>query len=158
MMQQLGGDFPDLEGKPDPADPRNKLKAAELLLDKFKKNITDEEFEERLELDARSRSTEWMKDQEADDRRPAEAGREGRLAYRGTAARDRRRSGRRGRLRSSSTGRRERLHRGGRYAPPSGLRRPVQEVHDRAVGRTQGDGAEAVGSFGSREIVSAGSA
>lgn len=34
--------------KSDPADPRNKLKAAELLLEKFKRNITNEEFVRNL--------------------------------------------------------------------------------------------------------------
>jgi hypothetical protein len=34
--------------KSDPADPRNKLKAAELLLEKFKRNITNEEFVKNL--------------------------------------------------------------------------------------------------------------
>jgi hypothetical protein len=64
LMNQLGGNFPENKGTPDPADPRNKLKSAELLLDKFKKNITDEEFKKSLRWDDKQ-IEQWMKDQEA---------------------------------------------------------------------------------------------
>ena len=60
MLKQLGGpDYID-QGKPDPADPRNKLKAAELTLDKFKKNKIGEELNW---TDAQI--AQWIKDQEA---------------------------------------------------------------------------------------------
>jgi hypothetical protein len=64
LMRQMGGHFPDYVGTPDPADPRNKLKSAELLLEKFKKNITDKEFQERLGW-KQEQIDRWMKDQEA---------------------------------------------------------------------------------------------
>ena len=64
LMNQMGGHFPDYGGKPDPADPRNKLKSAELLLEKFKKNISDEKFEEELGW-TKEQIANWMKDQEA---------------------------------------------------------------------------------------------
>jgi hypothetical protein len=61
MMRQLAGkDYLD-EGKPDPADPRNKLKAAELVLDKFKKN---EKAVEALGW-TEEQKAQWIKDQEA---------------------------------------------------------------------------------------------
>jgi len=64
LMRQMGGHFPDYKGTPDPADPRNKLKSAELLLEKFKKNVTDKEFQERLGWN-QEQIDKWMKDQEA---------------------------------------------------------------------------------------------
>ena len=63
LMRQMGGHFPDYVGTPDPADPRNKLKSAELLLEKFKKNVTDEEFQKRLGWTP-EQIDKWMKDQE----------------------------------------------------------------------------------------------
>jgi hypothetical protein len=60
MLKQLGGpDYVD-DGKPDPADPRNKLKAAELVLDKFKKDRIGEKLDWTDEQIAK-----WIKDQEA---------------------------------------------------------------------------------------------
>jgi hypothetical protein len=64
LMRQLGGSYPEFQGTPDPADPKNRLKAAELVLDKFKKNITDEEFAKRLGW-TKEQVDQWMKDQEA---------------------------------------------------------------------------------------------
>lgn len=63
MMRQMPGSDQLYESKPDPADPRNKLKAAELVLDKFKKNITDKEFAERLKW-TEEQKAKWIKDQE----------------------------------------------------------------------------------------------
>jgi hypothetical protein len=60
MLKQLGGpDYID-DGKPDPADPRNKLKAAELVLDKFKRDGIGEKLNWTDEQVAK-----WIKDQEA---------------------------------------------------------------------------------------------
>jgi collagen type III alpha len=60
MLKELGGpDYLDT-GKPDPADPRNKLKAAELVLDKFKKDNIGESLNWTPEQIAK-----WIKDQEA---------------------------------------------------------------------------------------------
>ena len=64
MLKQLGGGFPEIKGTPDPADPRNRLKAAELLLDKFKKNMTNEEFGQQLKWTDEQKA-QWIKDQEA---------------------------------------------------------------------------------------------
>jgi hypothetical protein len=64
MLKQLGGGFPEIKGTPDPSDPRNKLKAAELLLDKFKKNMTNEEFGKLLNWTDEQKA-QWIKDQEA---------------------------------------------------------------------------------------------
>lgn len=61
MRQMAGGEYLD-QGKPDPADPRNKLKAAELVLEKFKKD------EKKLtgELGwTEEQKAKWIKDQEA---------------------------------------------------------------------------------------------
>src|SRR5947199_1717610 len=63
MMRTLGGDFVSPPGKPEQADLANKLKSAELLLDKFKKNVTDEEFQRRLGWGP-DQMAQWMKDQE----------------------------------------------------------------------------------------------
>src|SRR5205085_82006 len=61
MLKQLGGpDYIDVI-KPDPADPRNKLKAAELLLEKFKK---DDKIKHELGWTS-EQEAKWMKDQEA---------------------------------------------------------------------------------------------
>jgi hypothetical protein len=62
LMHQMGGHFPDYIGKPDPADPRNKLRSAEMLLEKFNKD--------RAKLIPQLGWTEeqaekWAKDQEA---------------------------------------------------------------------------------------------
>jgi hypothetical protein len=64
MMRSLGGDFVSPPGKPEQADLKNKLKSAELLLDKFKKNVTDEEFRKKLNW-GDDQIAQWMKDQEA---------------------------------------------------------------------------------------------
>jgi collagen type III alpha len=64
MMRSLGGDFVSPPGKPEQADLANKLKSAELLLDKFKKNVTDEEFQKRLGW-TKEQEAQWIKDQEA---------------------------------------------------------------------------------------------
>lgn len=65
FMNAMGGlqNPPDL-GKPYEADPRNKLKAAELLLDKFKKNVTEEEFRKSLKW-TDEQIAAWEKEQEA---------------------------------------------------------------------------------------------
>jgi hypothetical protein len=62
MMRQVGGNFPEFPGKPDPADPRHKLKSAELLLEDFKKKRKDIQPELRWTDD---QAEKWMKDQEA---------------------------------------------------------------------------------------------
>jgi collagen type III alpha len=60
MLKQLGGpDYID-DGKPDPADPRNKLKAAELILEKFKNDKIGPKLDWTDEQIAK-----WVKDQEA---------------------------------------------------------------------------------------------
>ncbi|WP_020473981.1 hypothetical protein [Zavarzinella formosa] len=64
IMKELGGGNPEDNGKPDPADPRNKLKAAELMLDKFKKNLTDDEFNQSLKW-TEDQKAEWIRKQEA---------------------------------------------------------------------------------------------
>jgi hypothetical protein len=60
MRQMAGGNYVD-EGKPDPADPRNKLKAAELVLEKFKR---DPKIVDELGWTEEQRA-KWIKDQEA---------------------------------------------------------------------------------------------
>jgi hypothetical protein len=68
LLKQLnGGKFPDLGGKPDPADPKNRLKAAELTLDDFKKRLADQKFKEKLEKAGWTQADidRWMKDQQA---------------------------------------------------------------------------------------------
>jgi hypothetical protein len=68
LMKQLnGGQFPDLGGKPDPADPKNRLKAAELTLDDFKKRLADGELKKKLEEAGWTQADidRWMKDQQA---------------------------------------------------------------------------------------------
>ncbi|MEZ6142960.1 MAG: hypothetical protein R3B84_20540 [Zavarzinella sp.] len=63
FLKNMGGTVNN-EFTPLVADPRNRLKSAELLLDKFKKNISDEEFRKSLNwTDAEWQ--EWMKNQEA---------------------------------------------------------------------------------------------
>ena len=64
MMRQMPGGEELYESKPDPADPRNKLKAAELMLDKFKKNVTNDEFGKNLKW-TEEQKAKWIKDQEA---------------------------------------------------------------------------------------------
>lgn len=64
MMRQLAGNNPEFVSNPDPADPRNKLKAAEMVLDKFKKNITNEDFVKTLKW-TEEQQAQWIKDQEA---------------------------------------------------------------------------------------------
>ncbi|HVK12296.1 MAG TPA: hypothetical protein VM597_26320 [Gemmataceae bacterium] len=68
LLKQLnGGQFPDFGGKPDPADPKNRLKSAELTLDDFKKRLAEADFKKKLqeagwtEVDI----DRWMKDQQA---------------------------------------------------------------------------------------------
>ncbi len=48
MRNQVAGSEKVNPWKSDPADPRNKLKAAELMLEKFKRNVTNEEFIKNL--------------------------------------------------------------------------------------------------------------
>lgn len=130
LMKQLGGGFPDIAGKPIEADPRNKLKSAELLLEKFKKNVTNEEFKERLgwtqeQIDA------WMTDQEAAIaalRKQAEQGdwrtdRTGRAANAGGPASIK--------LEPKDGGN---LSRGGRYAPPPGYVDPYKKFTTEQAG------------------------
>ena len=64
MLKQLGGGFEEIKGTPDPADPRHKLKAAELLLEDFKKRIKDEDFHQHLKW-TKEQEAQWIKDQEA---------------------------------------------------------------------------------------------
>jgi len=60
LMNTLGSGNPEDKGTPDPADPKNKLKAAELLLEKFKKpDVKDALKWTDAEKDA------WLKKQEA---------------------------------------------------------------------------------------------
>ena len=59
MMRQLGGGQYEDAGKPDPADPRNKLKAAELVLDKFK----DKKVQTQLGW-TEEQMAAWLKKQE----------------------------------------------------------------------------------------------
>jgi hypothetical protein len=61
LMRTLGGDFPNIPGKPDPADPRNKLKATELRLEQFKK---DKVAQDKLGW-TQEQIDQWIKDQEA---------------------------------------------------------------------------------------------
>lgn len=63
MMRELAKGNPEDNGKPDPADPKNRLKAAELMLEKFKKNITDDEFNKSLNWTEQQKA-EWLKQQE----------------------------------------------------------------------------------------------
>jgi len=65
MMKQLGGSFPEFKGTPDPADPRNKLKAAELLLDDFKNKTKDKKFQDDYLKWTDEQVAQWIKDQEA---------------------------------------------------------------------------------------------
>jgi len=62
LMHQMGGHFPDYIGKPDPADPRNKLKSAELLLEKFNKDRA--KLVQQLGW-TEEQAKKWAKDQEA---------------------------------------------------------------------------------------------
>src|SRR6478609_5734464 len=62
LMRHMGGHFPDYVGKPDPADPRNKLKSAELLLDKFNKDRAG--LIKQLGW-TQEEADKWVKDQEA---------------------------------------------------------------------------------------------
>lgn len=65
MMRELGGGKSnDDNGTPDPADPKNKLKSAELILEKFKKNLTNEEFNKALNW-TEEQKAEWLRKQEA---------------------------------------------------------------------------------------------
>ncbi|MBO0697856.1 MAG: hypothetical protein J2P46_05655, partial [Zavarzinella sp.] len=64
MMRSLGGDFVSPPGKPEQADLKNKLKSAELLLDEFKKKVTDDTFRQHLKW-GDDQIAQWMKDQEA---------------------------------------------------------------------------------------------
>lgn len=60
MLKQLGGpDYKDIN-KPDPADPRNRLKSAEMTLEKFKKDDIGRKLDWSDEQIAR-----WIKDQES---------------------------------------------------------------------------------------------
>ena len=78
LMNQMGGTSRTTRA-PDPADPRNKLKSAELLLEKFKEDRR--EFEQAARLDQGAEADKWMRrTRRAHDRGPAEAGREGQLA------------------------------------------------------------------------------
>jgi hypothetical protein len=61
LMNTLGAGFKEIPGTPDPADPRNKLKSAELLLEKFKKDKT---VQEKLNWTP-EQIDKWVKDQEA---------------------------------------------------------------------------------------------
>jgi hypothetical protein len=62
LMHHMGGHFPDYVAKPDPADPRNKLKSAELLLEKFNKDRA--KLIEQLGW-TQEQADKWAKDQEA---------------------------------------------------------------------------------------------
>jgi hypothetical protein len=62
LMHQMGGHFPDYIGKPDPADPRNKLRSTELLLEKFNKDRA--KLIEQLGW-TQEQADKWAKDQEA---------------------------------------------------------------------------------------------
>ena len=64
MMRELGGGNPEDYGKPDPADPKNRLKAAELMLEKFKKNVSDDDFNKTLKWTEQQKA-DWLKQQEA---------------------------------------------------------------------------------------------
>ena len=65
MRKSLGGGFPETKSKPDEADPRHKLKAAELLLEDFKKKLEDEKFKPDLLKWTDEQVAQWIKDQEA---------------------------------------------------------------------------------------------
>ena len=127
MMKQLGrGQYPDLGGTPDPADPKNRLKAAELTLTDFKKRMADRTSEKLEEAGwTQADIDRWMKDQQA----TIDALRH--QAMKGTGARPDRQVGGQDRpRRSGSTGRAVAIWSRRQYAAVR-LRRPVQAVHHR---------------------------
>jgi collagen type III alpha len=62
FMNQMAGNWPEFVSKPDQADPRNKLKSAELMLEKFKKLTPDQIREMKWTPE---QEAQWLKDQEA---------------------------------------------------------------------------------------------